>query len=278
MGTRRFYSREIVLFLEEFGIEVFPNPLATHRHCKACPGTVNKIEVWCKLVPEREAKTYEKLKPFNSEEHHVATLAVPSLALPIGDHLIVMPLYGTYLQQMIWWSSPELAGPFVHRLARQLCIAVDFLHDHNMYHLDIKPANLAIHRDTCDLTAIDLGWVMSGKQPCYVSGVTGTYDCAPPEVRKWFEWKRSSPRLGRYNPRKSDAWAIGNVIHILLETVSKYGDPYEVTHSDELWDFGCWMMDKRPRMKEALEWLEQIDQKPGARIRGSFFVDRDTSP
>ncbi|KAF9268615.1 hypothetical protein L218DRAFT_940499 [Marasmius fiardii PR-910] len=67
-----------------------------------------------------------------------------------------------------------------------------------------------------------------------------------------------------------------NSIHCVL--VSKYGDPYEVTHSDELWDFGCWMMDTRPRMKEALEWLEQIDQKSGAPIRVPSHVDRGTSP
>ncbi|KAF9268613.1 hypothetical protein L218DRAFT_520457 [Marasmius fiardii PR-910] len=153
MGTRRFYSREIVLFLEEFGIEVFPNPLATHRHCKACPGTVNKIEVWCKLVPERTRKAQTFQFRGTSGCNSCRPLPRSSYRRP----LIVMPLYGTDLQQMIWWSSPELAGPFVHRLARQLCIAVDLLHDHNMYRLDIKPANLAIHRDTCDLTLTSSG-------------------------------------------------------------------------------------------------------------------------
>ncbi|KAF9265393.1 kinase-like protein [Marasmius fiardii PR-910] len=156
-----------------------------------------------------------------------------------------MPFYGDSLQKMITWYSPDyLAGPFIRRLARQLCTAIDFLHDHNIYHLDIKPQNLVIHRETYDLTVIDLDWVMSGKQPCSIGGASGTYNYAPPEVRKWFEWKHSSSQPRRYNPRKADAWAIGNVIHILLETALEDDLYYEVTHSDELWAFSCWMMDK----------------------------------
>ncbi|KAF9255685.1 kinase-like protein [Marasmius fiardii PR-910] len=240
--------------------------------------TVNEtVDVWCKLATEDEVKTYEKLKLFDPEAHHVAALVVPPLALPTGDHLLIMPFYGNDLQEIIRWDSPDyLAGPFIHRLACQLCIAIDFLHDHNMYHLDIKPANLVTHEETCELTVIDLGWVRSGKQPCLVGGASGTYDYAPPEVKERYKWEDSSPCPSRYNPRKADAWAIGNVIHILLKTVLK-DDLHEVTHSDELWAFSCWMMDRRPRMKEALQWLE-VKQRSGTRIRSPFHVDRATSP
>ncbi|KAG7089327.1 hypothetical protein E1B28_011024 [Marasmius oreades] len=123
-------------------------------------------------------------------------------------------------------------------------------------------------------------------QACRVRGVTGTYQFAPPEVQRWYEWEKilpvnifdftmfgserywkeraaeeeeeESPQADAeegvepegYDPQRADSWAVGNVIRTLLHEES-YADDW-----DELHDFSLWMKKERPNMDEALKWLD----------------------
>ncbi|KAL0568277.1 hypothetical protein V5O48_013706 [Marasmius crinis-equi] len=187
-----------------------------------------------------------------------------------------MPYYGQDLWEL---STPSersvLAGPVILKLARQLCTAIAFLHSHNMYHLDIKPENIAVNiRKGHQLTVIDLGSVAVGKPPCTLGCAVGTYDYAAPEVQKWFDWDDSDQRdeaePRRYNPAKADAWAVGNVIDIVLDSVLADED-LDVDHLDALDDFVVWMKAKRPSMEVALRRLNTFSTS-------SAFVPSDGSP
>ena len=189
-----------------------------------------------------------------------------------------MPHCGQDLRTHILPSKRSvLAGPVIGRLAHQLCTAIAFLHSHNMYHLDIKPQNLAVNADKdCELTVIDLGWVMSARQPCYVTGAAGTFGYVAPEVQKWLDWddamdeleddEEEPPPPPKYNPQKADSWAIGNVIHILIgaleysDSDSDYdGEDLYVENREGLLEFGTWVMEERPTMELALERLRALE-------------------
>ncbi|KAL0069189.1 hypothetical protein AAF712_003877 [Marasmius tenuissimus] len=225
--------------------------------------------IWCKIVSQREFQVFKDLEEHDPDSHHVVPLIIEPLLLPSGDHLITMPHCGTNLHQLIKPSERSvLAGPVILQIAQQLCQAIAFLHSHNMYHLDIKPQNLALNpeNNNNELHVIDLGWVMRGpgQQPCYLRRATGTYEYSPPEVRRWHEWEdareedppEASPPK-RFNPLKADAWAVGNVLLIILSKVLE-DEELDVEFADQLWEFGTWLMKKRPKMEEAIGRLDEI--------------------
>ncbi|KAL0060033.1 Serine/threonine-protein kinase 17A [Marasmius tenuissimus] len=229
-GTERFCSYEVILFLKKFGIEVTPRG---GKDSNIGSGRMNETRViWCKIVSKREFQVHEDLKEHDPDSHHVVPLIVDPLLLPTGDYLITMPHCGTNLYMLIKPSERSvLAGSVILRIAQQLCRAIAFLHSHNMYHLDIKPQNLALNTEnnSNELHVIDLGWVMRGQQPCYLRRATGTYEYSAPEVRRWHEWEdareeepesvNEAPPPKRFNPLKADVWAVGNVLLILLSNV-----------------------------------------------------------
>ncbi|KAK1219187.1 Serine/threonine-protein kinase 17A [Marasmius sp. AFHP31] len=272
-GTERFRSREVILFLRKFNIEVTPRG---GKDSNIGSGRMNQTQgIWCKIVAKREFQVYEDLKEHDPSSHHVVPLIIEPLLLPSGDHLITMPHCGTNLYQLIKpYERSVLAGPVILRIAQQLCRAIAFLHSHNMYHLDIKPQNLALNvkNSNNELHVIDLGWVMRGKQPCYLRHATGTYEYSPPEVRRWHEWEdareedpeNETPPPKRFNPLKADVWAVGNVLLIILSNVFEEKE-LNVDFADQLWEFGTWMTKKRPKMEEAIERLDEIVAHPEVR-------------
>ncbi|KAG7089286.1 hypothetical protein E1B28_010984 [Marasmius oreades] len=157
----------------------------------------------------------------------------------------------------------KVAGTRIYIIARQLCEAIRFLHSNNLYHLDIKPQNLAIDHYTSDLTVIDLGWVMYAPPPCVIEGAAGTSGLVAPEVQRWFDWEEletedeDPPPF--YNPQKADTWAIGNVIRILLDKADGYVDRYHLLEC-----FSEWMMEQMPSMDTALEKLEGLFCSPNS--------------
>ncbi|KAK1223356.1 putative serine/threonine-protein kinase iks1 [Marasmius sp. AFHP31] len=265
----RFYSREVILFLKQHHIDVYPSDRNPHvSFGLAEDGT----ELWCKLTTKREVEVFRKLKDLNPASHHLATLFLEPYLLPNGDWLITMPDFGENLEDIVNNAPRYLAGSVMLKISRQLCTAVSFLHLHNMCHLDIKPQNIVAHiAKDCESTLVDLGWVTSGRS---MSCATGTYDYAPPEVRKWFDWEwrvreegsslPDEPQPESYSTRKADAWAVGNVIAITLRRLLNPDKPTHVDHRHDLLKFAKWMMAKRPPMKVALERLDHIAARYGA--------------
>ncbi|KAL0068989.1 hypothetical protein AAF712_003982 [Marasmius tenuissimus] len=261
-GDARFRSREVVVFLNQYGVDLFTIGHAT----PSCSGRMGEASqrVWCKLVREWELNNFKALEPFHPDKHHIATLLLEPHLLPTNQYLITMRDYGPSLflyTAYSSWARERLCGRAIYHIAIQLCEAITFLHSHGFFHLDIKPHNLAFDHTTSRLTLLDLGWVMHGnfKNPV-ITGATGTRDYAPPEVYAWFEWETTDeddPNPASYNPRKADVWAIGNLIAILLQS-----DVEEVDYYEELVDFSQWLAQyepkDRPTIEEALQRLREI--------------------
>ncbi|KAK7032368.1 hypothetical protein VNI00_013116 [Paramarasmius palmivorus] len=240
-------------------------------------GVLNlSTSVWCKLIDDDELETFKTLEPSDPSSHRIASLVLPPYLLPSGHHLIAMPDYGYDLNAV---NGRSLSGTRLHVITRQLIEAIQFLHSHNLCHLDIKPHNLAMDHRTSDLTVIDLGWVMYGKPPCMPQGSAGTYECVAPEVRKWFDWEETEegdpPPL--YDPWKVDAWAIGHTVRILMNKKEVVVDGWH-----ELDEFSRWMMEDRPSMIKALERFDAVfksvldvsrqKRKIGRRIRSQVSL------
>ncbi|KAL0068986.1 hypothetical protein AAF712_003979 [Marasmius tenuissimus] len=256
-GDARFRSREVVLFLNRHGIDVFP---IGHETGETSEG------VWCKLVHERELNNFKALQRLDCAAYHIATPLIEPYLLPTNQYLITMRDYGDDLfltTAYSSWARERLCGKAIHGIAVQLCEAIAFLHSHCFFHLDIKPENLAFDHSTSRLTILDLGWTMHAafKKPGVYLAV-GTYRYAPHEVRAWHEWEDMAdddptPSPPSFDPRKADVWAIGNLIVILLQS-----DAEQVDHYEELVDFSQWLAQyepkDRPTAEEALKRLGEI--------------------
>ncbi|KAL0068987.1 hypothetical protein AAF712_003980 [Marasmius tenuissimus] len=265
-GDAQFRSREVIIFLNQHGIDLFP--IGHPTQAPACSGGMGETSrpVWCKLVHERELNNFKALEPLDPGTHCIATLLIEPHLLPTDQHLITMLDYGPSLflyTAYPSWARERLCGKAIHTIALQLCEAIAFLHSHCFFHLDIKPDNLAFDHITSRLTVLDLGWTIHSafKKPG-VYFATGTRDFAPPEVFAWFEWEAMdeddpTPSPPSFDPRKADVWAIGNVISILL-----YSDVEQVDDGAELVEFSQWLMQHapkdRPTIEEALKRLEEV--------------------
>ncbi|KAK1229602.1 hypothetical protein PQX77_007333 [Marasmius sp. AFHP31] len=267
-GDALFRSREVISFLNQHGIDLFP----IGHPAPACSGRMGNPPrpVWCKLVHERELNNYKALEPLNPGTHHIATLLIEPHLLPTNQYLITMHDYGPSLflyTAYSSWARERLCGKAIQSIAVQLCEAIAFLHSHCFFHLDIKPDNLAFDHITSRLTVLDLGWTIHSafKKPG-IYFATGTRDFAPPEVLAWFDWEDMdeddpTPSPRSFDPRKADVWGIGNLIAILL-----HSDVKQVDHYEELVDFSQWLAQHeskdRPSAEEALERLREISSPP----------------
>ncbi|KAF9264486.1 kinase-like protein [Marasmius fiardii PR-910] len=189
-----------------------------------------------------------------------------------------MPYCGLDLRVVYYDMVWRLEGTRIQTIARQLCEAIRLLHSHNFYHLDIKPQNLALGHRNSELTVIDLGCTIYGVPPCVVKGAVGIYEFVALEVRLWFDWEdtEEGDPPPAWNPQRADAWAIGNVIALLLDL-----DEIVVDCRYELMSFSDWMMNARPSMDEALQELDAIigsPRRPNHLRNGSSSSIDTTSP
>ncbi|KZT03452.1 kinase-like protein, partial [Laetiporus sulphureus 93-53] len=87
-------------------------------------------------------------------------------------------------------------------VARQLFEAVEFMHDHGVAHMDIKPDNIRIPLGYGRLTIIDFGLSVRVKGPRdMLEGYRGTPEYSAPEVDST-----------RYSPIRADLWSVGQVV------------------------------------------------------------------
>lgn len=94
-------------------------------------------------------------------------------------------------------------------IARQLFIAVSYMHSKNVAHLDLKPENLMLANKNADapLKIIDFGMAQiekSRKEGKYFSNSSGTPSYVSPEV------------LARRYDRSSDMWSLGCILYTML--------------------------------------------------------------
>ncbi|CAD6956043.1 unnamed protein product, partial [Tilletia caries] len=114
---------------------------------------------------------------------------------------IIMPLYDRTLQDLIDdQEGRELRPRKARQLAKQLISAVGHIHRHGLVHLDLKPANIMITRESC-LKVLDFGLArtVGADQD---SSTVGTIGYTAPECM-----------LGSRRPTfQNHVWSVGCII------------------------------------------------------------------
>ncbi|MBN1668786.1 MAG: protein kinase [Anaerolineales bacterium] len=93
------------------------------------------------------------------------------------------------------------------KIFSQVCAALDYAHNQEVIHLDLKPLNILLDKDgnalVCDFGLAQ--YLAAGKTHVSLGGIAGTFGYAPPE-------QLISGKVGRY----SDIFALGATLHHML--------------------------------------------------------------
>ncbi|KAF6778397.1 hypothetical protein AHF37_01982 [Paragonimus kellicotti] len=123
---------------------------------------------------------------------------------------------GGDLYHLIHYSNVSPPVDFVRSIVRQVLMAVSFLHEHKVVHLDIKPDNILLRRSypDCDAVLCDFGLAKYLDEQSPIRDLVGTPDYAAPEILD-------------YNPIQltTDIWSIGVLTYYLLTGTSPFWAP-----------------------------------------------------
>jgi len=154
-----------------------------------------------------------------SHPNIVRTLAASSAELPLSSRLIVMEFAGSRTLRNIINDEKELIDEKRRlKFGLHLASALEFIHEREIVHLDVKPANILVDdHDVCKLG--DFGCsqiVMDGDDglpasPTY-SYLTGTFAYRAPELLK-----------GEVPTTKADMYSMGICLWQLLTRENPYG-------------------------------------------------------
>ena len=173
-----------------------------------------------------------------------------------GGSIIAMPAAGnrltslTDLDERLW------------SLTTQLFEAVKFMHDNNVAHMDLKPANILVPSTYGRLTIVDFGLsVRLRNKAQLLQGYAGTKGYIAPEVGET-----------KFSPICADLWSVGKVVKELctLCRPSASRDWLLVLSEQQLLNDDP---SKRPMMSEVLESMSNLDAsitQPGGHLR--YFV------
>ena len=172
-----------------------------------------------------------------------------------------MPMAGTWITELRQPSGQ------LWSVAEQLFEAIDFMHQHGVAHMDLKPANILIPLRGGRLSIIDFNTSVrvKGVKDMF-RGVVGTPGYIAPEVED-----DGDP----YSAIRADLWSCGKVLYELCKICQPSTD------RDVLLGIAGQLMDedpqKRPMMSDVLEMMAQYkaDADTGmdcVRYSGRFCV------
>ncbi len=153
-----------------------------------------------KLVDSDEFAIHSFLDSIKSRGNHT----IPILdKFVLGEKAIIAIPHELVLRHM-GDSVFETEG---NNLAYQFLEGVQFMHRHNVAHLDLKPDNIVVAQSTStpQLLIIDLGVsVQVSEQESWIKGYRGTDGWAGAEVV-------DDPNK-KYQPIRADLWSVGKVL------------------------------------------------------------------
>ncbi|KAK1226892.1 hypothetical protein PQX77_010108 [Marasmius sp. AFHP31] len=202
-GGDRFRAREITLFLKEYEVEIYPRGVTDLNIGSSWMHDSEPI--WSKTVPESEAQVREAQGP---RPWCSSCRSTPYSVLPAPNGRL------SHHNTLLWRSSERIPTP-------QYTLTLGWAS-----HPETRTATVHGH----SLLALPQHtWVGSWARGSLAqSEVQRVLVITPHQVLLWYdwedEWKSSEgtterPRPPKYNPRKADAWAMGNVVTILVDTV-----------------------------------------------------------
>ena len=182
-------------------------------------------EVAVKVLPEAFARDAERMARFRREAQVLAALNHPNIAAIYGfedsdpTHALVMELVeGPTLAERI--KQGAIAFDEALPMAKQICEALEYAHEHGIVHRDLKPANIKItNNDTVKILDFGLAKALEGdaasanisSSPTITHMATqagmflGTAAYMSPEQAK-----------GKAVDRRTDIWAFGCVLYEML--------------------------------------------------------------
>ena len=182
-------------------------------------------DVALKVLPEAFARDVERMARFQREAKVLASLNHPNIATIHGledsgaTHALVMELVeGPTLADRI--KSGPIPISETLPIAKQMCDALEYAHEHGIVHRDLKPANVKVTNDDAvkvldfglakalegDASSIDIANSPTVSRMATQAGVLlGTAAYMSPEQAK-----------GKAVDRRADIWAFGCVLYEML--------------------------------------------------------------
>ncbi len=182
-------------------------------------------DVALKVLPEAFARDADRLTRFRREAKVLASLNHPNIASIYGfedsgsTHALVMELVeGPTLADRI--GSGPIPIEESLRIAKQICDALEYAHEHGIVHRDLKPANVKVTNDDAvkvldfglakaiegDAASIDIATSPTMSRMATLAGVLlGTAAYMSPEQAK-----------AKAVDRRADIWAFGCVLYEML--------------------------------------------------------------
>jgi eukaryotic-like serine/threonine-protein kinase len=182
-------------------------------------------DVALKVLPEAFARDAERMARFQREAKVLASLNHPNIASIYGledsgsTHALVMELVeGPTLADRI--KSGPIPISEALPIAKQMCDALEYAHEHGIVHRDLKPANVKVTNDDAvkvldfglakalegDASSIDISTSPTISRMATQAGVLlGTAAYMSPEQAK-----------GKAVDRRADIWAFGCVLYEML--------------------------------------------------------------
>ncbi|KAF8888841.1 kinase-like domain-containing protein [Infundibulicybe gibba] len=188
---------------------------------------------------QNEIPILQYLSGINSPRNH--TISGVQFWPVRGGQVISMPSAGT------WVTDLKNLDAQLWSVVGQLFEAVDFMHQHGVAHLDLKPANIIIPSDGGRLSIIDFHTSVRVEDVnTMFRGAVGTVGYIPPEVEA---------DRGRFSAVRADLWSCGKVLDDLCDLCQPSAD------CDKLLQIARELMDedpkRRPMMFDILERMAQ---------------------
>jgi serine/threonine protein kinase len=233
----------------------YTNVCTQYPHLAPIVDRTTKKLIGCLKFVEDEAEIgiLQYLAALPSELNHtVRPFGVWSVT---GGSIIAMPAAGKHLT--------DLTDPDTHlwSLMRQLFEAVQFMHDHNVAHMDLKPANILVSPCYGRLTIIDFGASVRLRNKMELrQGHAGTQGYMAPEVGNT-----------KFSPIRADLWSVGQVVKELCMLCRPS------TYRDRLTGLSGLLLNnnpsKRPMMSEVLKQMLDVgaEESRARKVRGAML-------
>ena len=204
-------------------------------------------------VKEKEIEILQFFAGLRSEFNHCVR---PFGIWPVaGGSIIAMEAVGNRL------TSLTDLDRHLWSVTTQLFEGVKFMHDNDVAHMDLKPANILIPSAYGRLTIVDFGLsVRLKRRNQLLQGHAGTKGYIAPEVGDT-----------KFSPIRADLWSVGKVVKELcmLCRPSISRDWLLVLSEQQLLNDDP---TKRPTMSEVLEMMSNFEpSKPNGHLRYLFY-------
>lgn len=184
-----------------------------------------------KVMSVKEGKASVPVKGVKREIEYAASMQheniVQLLDYFVDEQQIVLVwelISGPDLLDLLNECGGRLDEPTAVFYFRQLLQGIMFIHEMGLCHRDLKPENCMVERKTGILKIIDFG--LSKHQQSAVTLGVGTPDYMAPELLGNGTMQTlQERRVGQYDPKACDVWAMGVLLFLLVTGTYPFEDP-----------------------------------------------------